>query len=152
MRPTSSKTAGSSEKDADPSRKKVYRWEDDWPGWNKNTLSLRSCRAVIVSACHAYDVAPPAVRQHGDGLSWSEPEDENVISFQSKSRRPGNGGKNLPVALHEAAHHIVFHLHGKRVQDHGPTFMRVYLDLLTRFRVAPRLALEVTARKWGLRW
>jgi len=63
----------------------------------------------------------------------------------------GRGGLNVATALHEAAHCIAWHLHGERIQDHGPTFLRIYLDLLVRARVAPELALKATARSFGLK-
>ena len=68
-----------------------------------------------------------------------------MVSF---SRR----GKNVATALHEAAHIIVFDKFGDKPQDHGPTFMGVYLWLLTTAGVAPRIALEATARANGLKW
>lgn len=75
-----------------------------------------------------------------------------VISMQAKARREGRGGKNAATALHEAAHWIVFLWHSDKPQDHGPTFMGVYLHLLASYGVAPAAALLPSARKHGLKW
>lgn len=61
-------------------------------------------------------------------------------------------GKNAATALHEAAHLIAHDLYGDRGQDHGPTFLGVYMWLLETAGVAPRIALHATARAHGLRW
>jgi len=135
----------------DPHRLTVYRWETGWHWWNMNTLSLPKCRELILFACALYDVAPPVVRLCGGEMSYSEPR-RNLIALQSRSRRPGRGGMNPATALHEAAHHIVDRLFGEVVQDHGPTFLGVYLYLLWRAKVAPWPALTASARHHGLRW
>lgn len=137
--------------DSDPSREAVYSWESSWKEWNTNSLSLTACRALVRRACRAYRVAHPAVKQHGDGLSWSVPA-LMKISLQSESRTPGNGGKNKATALHEAAHHIAYHRYGERIQDHGPTFLAIFMGLLADFGAAPAEALAASARKHGLRW
>jgi hypothetical protein len=73
------------------------------------------------------------------------------MSIQGGEHRD-KGGRNVATALHEAAHHIAWAVHGERVQDHGATFLGIYLDLLSRAGVAPRVALEASARAHGLRW
>lgn len=152
MRPTTSKAAGRRKKDADPSRAKVYGWEDSWHDWNHNTVPLTECRTLVREACELYRVVPPSVGQHHQvSMSYSVPE-EARISLQAKGSKPGRGGKNPSVALHEAAHHIAWHKHGDRIQDHGPTFLRIYLRLLVKFKIAPRVALEASARSHGLKW
>lgn len=67
-------------------------------------------------------------------------------------KRFRQGGRNVATAMHEAAHHIAWHLHGERIQDHGRTFLGIYLDLLVRAKVAPRVALEASARSYKLKW
>jgi predicted SprT family Zn-dependent metalloprotease len=54
--------------------------------------------------------------------------------------------------MHEAAHHIAWHLYGERIQDHGRAFLGVFIDCLVKAKVAPRIALEASARAEGLRW
>lgn len=73
------------------------------------------------------------------------------ISIQGGDHH-ARGGRNAATALHEAAHQIAFALYGESIQDHGPTWLGIYLDLLVRARVAPRVALEATLRSHGLTW
>ena len=138
-------------KDLDPHREAVYSWEDSWPGWGRNHLSLKECETLVHAACDAHKVPRPSVSQHQKrSFSWSIPS-KNLISIQGGEHR-GRGGRNVATVLHEAAHHIAWHLYGERIQDHGPTFLGVYLELLIRARVAPKIALESTARSFKLKW
>lgn len=136
---------------ADPGTEKVYDWEDDWTQWNYNSLTLAGCRELIRTAAAKYDLPPPTVKQHNvRSLSWCIPT-RNQISLQA--RGPDNrGGKNAATALHEAAHYIAWHYFGNRIDDHGPTWLGIYLWLLEAAEVAPPLALHATARARGLRW
>jgi len=135
----------------DPHKQAVYDWEDSWPGWNKNLITFKACKVLIDIACDDYKVARPFVTQHPHrAFSWSLPQVDR-ISIQGGEHR-GPGGRNVSTVMHEAAHHIGWHLHGSRIQDHGATFLGIYLDLLERAKVAPRIALEATARACSLKW
>jgi hypothetical protein len=139
------------EKDLDPHRDDVYRWEDSWPGWGKNHISFRDCKKLVFYACDAYGVDRPEMELHGPrSFSWSMPTDDR-LSIQGGAHA-GRGGRNVATVMHEAAHHIAWHLYGDRIQDHGRTFLRIYLDLLVRARVAPEVALYATAKSFGLKW
>lgn len=135
----------------DDQKDDLYRFEEDWPGWNRNQLTLAECRTLIRSACEHYKIHHPAVKQHKRrSLSWCLPV-SGVISLQASG--PDNrGGKNAATALHEAAHHIAYHKHGNRIEDHGPTFMGIFLELLVKANVAPRPALEAQLRYRGVKW
>lgn len=136
----------------DPQKDKLYSWEDEWWGWNLNLCSLAVCRRYVETACAYYRIAPPRVRRHMEcSLSFSIPA-ESVISLQGVGSKPGKGGLNPATALHEAAHHIVYWTFGESVQDHGPTFLGVYLWLLAKAGIAPGEALEASARARGLHW
>lgn len=74
-----------------------------------------------------------------------------VISMQGGTHR-ARGGRNVSQVLHETAHWIVFKLFGDKPQDHGPTFLGVYMWLLEALRAAPRIALHASARAHGLKW
>lgn len=154
MRATAQKVArvDHPEDPEDPQKQAVYDWEDYWAPWGNNDLTLRECRDAIYWACGRFDVIAPKVTQHNT-CAMSECDVElGVISLQAKSRRAGRGGKNAATVLHEAAHWIVYTRHGDRPQDHGPLFLWTYLTLLVGYRVAPRIALEATARSFGLKW
>ena len=139
------------EKDLDPHKNDVYTWEDSWPGWDKNHIGIGACRGVIFEACDDYKVKRPAVRTHHvRSLSFSIPS-KDYISLQGWAYEQ-QGGLNVPTALHEAAHHIAFALHGNRIQDHGATWLGIYLDLLIKARVAPAVALKASLRSFNLKW
>lgn len=135
----------------DPRKEATYAWETSWPGWDKNHITFQACRELVYCACDAYKVPRPVIVQHPQrSFSWSIPT-RNRISIQGGEHR-SNGGRNVATVMHEAAHHIAWNLHGDRIQDHGRTFLRIYLDLLVRAKVAPETALKATAREYGLRW
>src|ERR1700685_3857805 len=134
---------------SDPHKNDVYLWEDSWPGWNKNHVTVTACRTLVYHACDAYKVQRPVVVKHPQrSFSWSMPT-RNRISLQGGEHR-GNGGLNVATTLHEAAHHIAYALYGDRIQDHGPTWLGVYLDLLIKARVAPEIALRASLRGFGI--
>jgi hypothetical protein len=139
------------EKDLDPRRQAVYQWEDSWPGWNYNSIGIKDCRILIRRACKWYKVKPPTIVHHNvRSMSFAIPT-KNYISLQGGEHKE-RGGRNVPTALHEAAHHIAWSLHGDRIQDHGATWLGIYIDLLIRARVAPAVALEASARSFNLKW
>lgn len=133
-------------READPQQDSVYEWEGEWAAWNASIMSFDNCRRMIDTACAHYGVRPPRVRMH-KGKAWSY----CLVSRALISLKQADN-LNPAIALHEAAHWIVWHLFGDRVQDHGPTFMGVYLWLLEAASVAPVEALHATARKHGLKW
>lgn len=137
-------------RNADPNCEKVYAFEDSWPGWESNTAGLGECRRLIRAACDHFAVEAPVVVKHDKGFSWSIPKLSRISMLGGE--RLGPGHLNAAVALHEAAHHIVYKLHGNRPQDHGPIFCGVYLDLLVRGKIAPRVALEASMRSFGIKW
>lgn len=125
----------------DPQRSRLYIWESA-NGWDANTIGPNKAKSLIISACKLYKVQPPEIMFHTTRqLPWSCPE-ENVISLQRDKYL------NIPIALHEVTHHIVWHQYGARPQDHGPTFLGIYLDLLDRNGFPS----YTSAKGNGLRW
>lgn len=137
----------------DPQREALYGWEDEWRDWNVNSLTLAECRWAVRTACAKYKLTAPPVGQHHAALYSHYDTGLNRISLQAKSRRNVKcGTKNLAICLHEATHYILWRKWGDRVQDHGPTFLGIYLFLLNEARIAPLIALTASARAAGLRW
>lgn len=135
----------------DPNQQKVYAWEDSWPGWNHNHLSLGQCRILIRMVCKHYKVPCPTVTQHDNGTyAWSAPS-FNRISMQG-GEHMRRGSRNVATVMHEAAHHVAWHFYGERIQDHGPAFLGLFIECLEKAKVAPRIALEASARAHGLKW
>ncbi len=141
----------SSSRDLDPHKEQVYDWEDSWPGWNRNHIGIRACRKMVAVACGHYKVKCPTVTvHHKRSFSFSIPT-KDYISIQGWGYED-RGGLNVPTALHEAAHHIAWSLHGNRVQDHGATWLGIYLDLLIRAKVAPEVALVASLKSFQLKY
>jgi hypothetical protein len=135
----------------DPQKQRLYDWEDSWWGWNRNLCSLQKCRAVIRFACHLYGVSPPTVKQHNvRSISWSIPQ-ARQISLRGVGPS-GKGGLNLPTALHEATHQIVWDYYGDAVEDHGVEFVGVYVWLLNEAGIAPQRALVASLEHVDMRW
>lgn len=100
-----------------------------------------------------YGVKAPRVKTHS-GAEWSFYDPDNaVISMQYDQM-------NTEIALHEAAHAIVFLTCKQEAdeesddyfEDHGAEFLGVLLYLLHEFGVAPLVALTASARDAGLRF
>jgi hypothetical protein len=135
----------------DPHVDAVYAWEDSWPGWSHNHLRIGECRVLIKVVCAHYNVPCPTVTQHKNGTyAWSAPT-LNKISMQG-GEHMRRGSRNVATVMHEVAHHVAWHLYRERIQDHGRAFLGVFIDCLVKAKVAPRIALEASARAGGLRW
>jgi hypothetical protein len=134
----------------DPQQQAVYRWEGEWKDWNRSNATLPELRQVIAWACKRYgiDKVPTVVQHHNGDYAWSVTPEEGrpAISMQHK------GQKNVPTALHEAAHVICSLVFGNDIPDHGTEWLGIYMALLQDARVAPAKALHATALAHGLKW
>jgi hypothetical protein len=137
---------------SDPQQDAVYTWEGQWRDWAERRVSLTECRKVVRTACAHYRVPPPKVSRWRKNFCWcpdtlaatSRILDKPVIRLNA-------GGQNWATCLHEAAHWVLLHL-APTAQDHGPTWLGVYMWLLEKASMAPRAALVASARKNKLRW
>ncbi len=127
----------------DPQQWPVYKWEGTWTDFNRKTLSLRGCRQIVRRACRLYGVKAPTVFAGPVKGRWAYYHSlKHHISLNSVAM-------NIAISLHETAHAIV-HTLAPRATDHGPTFLGVYLDLLSGYY--PAAALYGSAKKAGLVW
>ena len=111
-------------------------------GWDDSDTNFSAASQAIHNTCEFYKVPQPEIKLHTTrALPWSCPE-RGVISLQRDKYL------NVPISLHEATHHVVWHKFGTRVQDHGPTFLGVYLDLLK----TNGFDMYDSARAYGLKW
>ncbi len=130
---------------SDPQQDAVYSWESSWGPWNHKTLTLEECRWWINEACKRFDVPTPHVQRH---FTREYPYCNVTRRIISMSRK----GMNAATCLHEASHMIAWDYFGDSIQDHGRTFMGIYLHLLEYAKIAPRIALTASARSHGIRW
>lgn len=127
----------------DPQQWPVYKWEGTWTDFNRKTLSLAGCRLLVRRACRQYGVKVPKVFAGPIKAKWAYYHSlKHHICLNTAAM-------NIAIALHEAAHAIVSRL-SPRSTDHGPTFLGVYLDLLSEFY--PASALYASARRAHLRY
>lgn len=137
----------------DPQKHALYAWEDAWGDWNRQSLTLTEIRRLVRKASRLYGVKPPAVTAHTGRMWTTYYPDTASVTFERSQR-------NTAVALHEAAHHILFALCRQEAEedsdghfeDHGREFLGIYLYLLNHFAVAPLVALTASARAAGLRF
>jgi hypothetical protein len=130
---------------ADPQLKPLYAWEER-NGWNDSTISFKSAKKHIIDACNYYKVVIPEVRLHATRNLPYASQHNNFISLQRDRYL------NVPVSLHEAAHHIVWQKYGARPQDHGPTFLGIYLHLLEKAKITLPGGLRASAKAAKLKW
>jgi hypothetical protein len=134
----------------DSQQARVYLWEDGFRSFIERTTTRKDIRWLIRKACALYGVDAPSVqfrsRASGKRMRLSSDYDpsQHAITIGIKDC-------NHAIAMHEAAHAITDDLH-EGVEDHGPEFLGVYLDLLEWANVAPRSALHASAKASGLRW
>jgi hypothetical protein len=129
--------------DEDPQQQAVYAWEGLWTDFNRKTLSIPECRWTVHQACFSYGVETPTIFPGAIKARWAYYHSEKHHISLNRS------AQNIPIVLHEAAHAIVSKL-APRAQDHGPTWLGVYLDLLIGF--LPASAIYPSARTNKLRW
>lgn len=130
---------------SDPQADKFYEWTYAWLDWNVKTMSLTDCKSLISKICAAYQVPMPVV--------GSAPSTDHCSYYDDETHRIGllPSHQNMAIVIHEAAHAVVFH-HNPKAQDHGPTFVGIFLDLMEQAGIAPREALYASARKAGLKF
>ena len=106
----------------------------------RTDMSLEECTALVKEAYALYGVRPPVVK---DG----------------RGRRIACGGLmfiKLPkwarmnyVVLHECAHGLTMHLGGK--EAHGPLFVRVYIELVSKLTGIKVSELYLNAKDCGVK-
>ncbi len=131
---------------------RAYNWEAGFTRYMPNKLSTKALKAIVAKACRLYRIPPPTLqvvtKNKRDGkklTSFYDPNDHHIVL------RPRH--TDLNTALHETAHAITDYVLGPwATAAHGKEWMGVFMTLLARFRVAPRVALEAHARKRGLKF
>lgn len=131
----------------DAATRRVYRWEEQWASWNTGSLKLKQMRELVTWALGAYKIPHIPVRSHnGRDMSFYLASDAHpMISFNKEHH-------NAAIGLHEAAHHITDTLYGRDLAEHCPEWLGIYLWLMTEANIAPRVALESSAKAMGLKW
>jgi hypothetical protein len=127
----------------DPQVERVYAWEHSFTDWGRTSATLDECRTLLRQACDAYDVDVPALKTRSGTYCYYDPSTHTIALLRHTVNRA--------ALLHEVAHHIVGDT-APTAQDHGPTFLGIYMTLLEQAEIAPRSALHASARAAGLTW
>lgn len=145
----------------DPQKDALYGWEAKWGYWNKSLNTLTELRQYVRTACAHYGIPPPSVKSHGGkAYSWYQADENYAHTVSTRIKGKTHAaisfnklrGLNIPTALHEAAHAIAAVLLPWEMADHDPRFVGIYLWLLVRAKVAPRVALEASLKEAGIAW
>ena len=141
----------------DSQQRAVYAWEGLWHGWVNKSASQQAVRKAIRRAERLYRIPKTCISfytksKNKEGVRLGSRFDY-VHPVGCIQLRPEHC--NIASGLHEAAHAVMAALLGwtpKGIEDHGPQWLGVYLFLLADAGLAPRVALEASARDAGLRW
>lgn len=119
-------------------------------GWQR-TVKQQS-RALLQSyadkACRRWKVSPVRV-QFGKAKNKSGVYKSDTQSISLFICAPFSG-RNLPVLLHEVAHHIDDCV-WDAAEAHGPIFAAIEMDLLDHYQVLPSNAFRVLAKEFGIK-
>lgn len=138
---------------ADSQQQAVYAWERQWRAWNTPSCSQPDARRVIRWAERLYRVPPVSISFYSKNKANGVWMPSNYHAVRHIALRPNH--VNPAVALHETSHAITHHLFGwdpPDMEPHGPQWLGIYMLLLERLKVAPRVALESSARDYDLKW
>lgn len=126
----------------DPQKQALYDMEarEFRAVWFRVKQPMSYLRSLARSLCKMYDVPNVALvsrRLHGHAAEYDFESCRVVLNAKGDINGSSGNGRNVFTLAHELAHHIVWHRHGNRAQDHGPMFVLVYGQLLSSLRVLP---------------
>lgn len=123
-------------RERDYQRSKVYAWERQEFGWDKDILTLSECEKV------ARSILPDVVVSDGRGRVKA-----CAVPWENKIKLP-RWARTRWVVLHEVAHIVAYR---NWAAWHGKEFMANYIDLLSRYYKRDKDALWQSALSAGLR-
>lgn len=131
---------------ADPQAAKLYKWEKAWRGWNHSSLTSAECREAARRACVYLKIQPVTLSFHRSPRYSYCHHEYGDIHLNAKRH------KNVVSILHEVAHRATWLKYGDAVEWHGKEYIRIYLKLLLRARIAPHIALTASLELYGVEW
>jgi hypothetical protein len=131
----------------DRQQHKVYHMEKYWIGGSvKAHMEVKTMREVVRHACRKYNCAPPKLR-----IIKSSAELYGFCTGEAIILNRTWSGDNISTLLHELAHWILDKTNAcEEVEDHGPEFMRIYCELLDRYKVMPRDCMDLLCKQHGI--
>ncbi len=129
--------------DKDPQQKRVYRMERlELSGHLRHRMALCELRKMSRALCRRYRVPVANVVARNERGFWATYDYETGLVCLNPQ-----GGRNAATLAHELAHHVAYVLH-PGAQDHGPTFMKYYVEMLDSLRLVPAAGMRAIARKY----
>lgn len=138
----------------DPQAKILYKMEDSFMRGNLTaSVSLEKLQALADKVCRRWGVPPVKVlfkkNRYWYGSYFGA---RQVIElYDHKKRKLKGHGRNVPVLLHELAHHIDAFKLDPVAPAHGPNFAAICLDLYDHYEILPADAYRVLARRYGVK-
>lgn len=130
---------------SDPQQAAVYKMErEELSGHLRHKMPMRALKLAAQRICSQYGVPQVRVAAKKERGMWASYDWKCLICLHP------TGGRNLCTLAHELAHHLVQYRH-QRTQDHGPTFMYYFVELLDTMRIVPRAGMLSIARKYKVR-
>lgn len=122
----------------------------EFSGNDKHSIRRRSLRAACRKLAKAFDVPSPKLEMGKErGCLAIYYHEQTRIKL---GRQDDRFGTNYFSLAHEFAHHVAWCRHGDRVQDHGPTWVRIYAQALHCLRVMPPESFLLVCRKYGIKY
>jgi hypothetical protein len=135
--------------------KRLYRMENTFMRAGMYGYVPRAeLQELADKACRRWNVPPVKVVFSRNTYWYGEysPDEKKIRLFDAKKRKRPGSGRNRLVLLHEVAHHIDNELFpDSETGDHGPTFAKVAMDLYDHYKVLPRSAFRMLAKKHGVK-
>ncbi len=130
----------------DPQAKRVYAWEKKWLYSEQPLLEADGAQKWVDLACEEYGI--PSI------LTGPDPNPDCTISnyWVDNTITLAPKHMNAMVCLHEAAHGIHSHYFGFNQEAHGATWLGIYVHLLCRAKIAPRIAITASLDAAGLQY
>lgn len=129
--------------DGDTQAHRLFRLEADLCGHSiATTTTDKHLREVLVRACNTWKVPKPELIYESirnTNFGW---QTDKGIHLNTKS-----DGANMQTMIHELAHWIC-HKREYAIEDHGPEFMWVYIELLEQFNMMPRECMMLLCKNY----
>ena len=137
------------QKGSDPQKQRVYCWEETLNNKlreSDNMMSFEDCKKLVEKICSFYDVPVPEISEG----KWKR----KATGGELKITLPKKYRDRLSV-IHEACHtveqnHAVTHETYDNRQDHGPVFVRLEIDTISRELGIPVSKLIKNAKMFDL--
>lgn len=121
----------------------VYEWEREYVYiLEREFMSSEECREYIDRLCKDYNIKPLGVK-----ISFKK----NITYFEPRKWRIviGENGRSRQVLLHEFGH-VIDLLTTGGIEHHGPSFVRIVMELYNKYLEIPFEYLYSKANKMGV--